>query len=65
MISRAPQTAVQRALAGAKMAFAVVGLLIWAYGLRTDNSTMRWLGIGFLAVAFLLRFIRRLPGRAD
>lgn len=65
MISRSPQPAIQRTLAGAKMAFAVVGLLIWAYGLRIDSTVVRWLGIGFLAVAFLMRFIRRRPGREE
>ncbi len=59
MISRAPRTPGQQALTGAKLAFAVVGLMIWAFGLRVDNPTIRWLGIGFLATAFLLRFVRR------
>ena len=59
MISRAPRSRAQEKLTGAKMAFAVVGLLIWAYGLRTDDTALRWLGIVFLLAAFLLRFLRR------
>ena len=59
MISRAPRSGRQQALNGAKLAFAVVGLLIWAYGLRIDDVTVRWLGIAFLLAAFLLRFVRR------
>lgn len=59
MISRAPRSGAQQALTGAKLAFAVVGLLIWAYGLRTDDAAVRWLGIAFLLAAFLLRFVRR------
>ena len=59
LISRARRPASHQALNGAKLALAVVGLLIWAYGLRADDAVVRWLGIAFLASAFLLRFVRR------
>jgi hypothetical protein len=59
MISRSPRSSGQQALTGAKLAVAVVGLLIWAYGVRSDDATVRWIGIAFLAGAFLLRFVGR------
>ena len=39
-----------------KLGLAVAGLLIWGYGVRVDESSLRWVGIGFLAVAAALRF---------
>jgi hypothetical protein len=42
-----------------KLGLATVGLILWAYGYRTDDPRMRWFGIGFLAVAAMLRFARR------
>jgi hypothetical protein len=43
----------------ARFALAAIGLVVWAYGYRVDDSTMRWVGIAFLAVAVLLRFLPR------
>jgi hypothetical protein len=43
----------------AKVALAVIGLITFGYGMRVDHEPLRWIGIGFLAAAFLLRF---LPG---
>lgn len=46
-----------------KLACAVVGLLVWGYGYRVDSPTLRWIGIGFLAVAVVLRLVpKRLRG---
>jgi hypothetical protein len=42
-----------------KLALAVVGVGTWLYGYHVDDSRVRWLGIGFLAAAFVVRFIRR------
>jgi hypothetical protein len=39
-----------------RFALAVAGILVWAYGLRIDDRTIRWGGIALLAVAVLLRF---------
>lgn len=63
-VSREPRPPETRSLDGAKVALAVVGILVWAYGARVDNPHVRWAGIGLLAVAFLLRFLRR-GGRAS
>lgn len=60
-ISRKPATARQRSIAWVKLALATVGIITWAYGVREDDHRVRWLGIAFLAVAFLLRFLFRRP----
>lgn len=59
MISRTPQPEGQRALLGVKIALAVVGLGTFLYGVLVDHAGVRWLGIGFLVAAFLVRFLRR------
>jgi hypothetical protein len=46
-------------LVWARFGLAAVGLLICAYGIRVDDPMIRWIGIGFLAVALLLRFAPR------
>ena len=57
-ISRTPHDPGQQRLVGAKIAIVVVGLATWFYGQRVDDARVRWLGIAFLAAAFLLRFVR-------
>jgi hypothetical protein len=42
-----------------KIACAIVGLGIFGYGVRSDESVVRWVGIGLVIVAFLLRFVRK------
>ena len=42
-----------------RFGLAAVGLLICAYGIRVDDPLIRWIGIGFLGAALLLRFARR------
>jgi hypothetical protein len=50
------------ALTRAKLALALVGLILWGYGVRAESVALRWTGIGFLALAVLLRFWpRRVP----
>ena len=41
-----------------KLAIAVTGLVIFAAGIRLDNSRLRLIGIGFFVVAWLLRFMK-------
>jgi hypothetical protein len=48
-----------------KVAFATVGIITVAYGVREDDHRVRWLGIAFLACAFLLRFVQRRRRSAD
>ena len=41
-----------------QIAFLIMGLIIWGYGQRVDDPTVRLVGIAFFAVAFVLRFFR-------
>jgi hypothetical protein len=45
-----------------KVGLFAIGIVIWGYGYATDDSNIRWIGIGFLAASLLLRF---LPKRTD
>jgi Na+(H+)/acetate symporter ActP len=45
----------------AKIAFALAGVGTFAYGIRTEDTIIRWVGIGFVVLAFLLRFMRKQP----
>ena len=42
-----------------KLGLVVVGLIIWAWGYRTDDSFLRISGIVVLTIAFLLRYVGR------
>ena len=46
-------------LTWAKVALVAVGILVWGYGVRVDDRTIRWVGIAFLVAALLLRFLGR------
>jgi hypothetical protein len=65
MSSRDPLSPRQRSLAGAKVAIAVVGIATWFYGYYSDEPRLTALAIGFLAVAFALRFVGRNPSSPD
>jgi hypothetical protein len=39
-----------------KLGLAVVGVILFGYGIRADVNSFRWMGIGVLAVAAVLRF---------
>lgn len=48
-----------------KVTVVVVGLVLWAYGFREGVPVYRWVGVAFVAAAFLLRFFGpRPPPRA-
>lgn len=42
-----------------KLALFAIGIVIWGYGYTVDDSNIRWIGIAFLLVALLVRFIAR------
>ena len=44
-----------------RLGFFAVGIIIWFIGARDHNATLRWIGIGFMIMTVLLRFIRRPP----
>jgi hypothetical protein len=43
----------------AKVAFALAGIGIFAYGVRSEDVVVRWVGIAFVVVAFLMRFVKK------
>ncbi len=47
------------ALSQLKLGLAVVGIVLFGYGIRADDERLRWAGIAFLAVAAILRFVGR------
>jgi len=42
-----------------------MGLIVWGYGQRSDDPTLRWVGIGFFAVATALRLLKRRQSEPD
>ncbi len=42
-----------------KLALLVVGLFLFAYGVRERLADVRWAGIAFIAIAFLMRLVER------
>jgi uncharacterized membrane protein YuzA (DUF378 family) len=41
-----------------QIALVIVGVIAWGYGQRTENSILQYVGIGFFAVATILRFFK-------
>jgi len=46
----------------AKLALMLIAAILLGWGIRTDDSALRWAGIGFLFIALILRFIKRARG---
>ena len=42
-----------------QLALLVMGVIIWGYGQRIDDPSLRLVGIAFFALATMLRFFRR------
>lgn len=42
----------------AKLALALIAAILLGWGIRSDDSALRWAGIGFLFIALILRFIK-------
>jgi len=47
-----------------KLGLAAIGAVLFLVGVRRDDAALRWVGIGWFAVAFLTRFIDRAPAPA-
>lgn len=47
----------------AKLVIAVAGVAVFLTGVRLELEVVRWVGIGLVAVAFLLRFVGRKSDR--
>ena len=49
-----------------RLAIALIGVMVWGYGTRVDDSRLRWIGIALLAVTLVLRFMpKRWLGEAE
>jgi hypothetical protein len=44
-----------------QLALLVMGLIVWGYGQRTDDSRLTWIGLAFFAAATILRFLKKRP----
>jgi membrane protein implicated in regulation of membrane protease activity len=42
-----------------RAAIAIVGVLVFLYGAKTENEMVRWVGVACLAIALVLRFLGR------
>jgi len=42
-----------------KLGLAGIGAILFLAGVRRDDATLRWVGIGWFAAAFLARFLDR------
>jgi hypothetical protein len=45
-----------------KIALALIAAILLGWGIRTDDTALRWAGIGFLFIALILRFIKKPRG---
>lgn len=43
----------------AKLVITAAGLAVFLTGVRIESTLLRWIGIGLVTVAFLLRFLGR------
>jgi hypothetical protein len=39
----------------------IVGMIIWGYGQRSENTVLQYTGLGFFAAATALRFAKKKP----
>jgi hypothetical protein len=47
-----------------KIALALIGILLFGAGVRLEREELRWIGLGFVVVAWVLRFAGpRTPSR--
>ena len=42
-----------------RLTIALAGLVVFGYGIRVENMTIRWVGVACLVVALALRFLGR------
>ena len=47
-----------------RLVLSAFGFAIWAYGARSDNRTILWIGLGVMALALVARFIPPTDPRA-
>jgi len=42
-----------------QLALLLIGIVVWAIGIRNENVVLQWTGIGFFAAATILRFFKK------
>ena len=50
-------------LAAVKLVLVVAGIAAFGLGIRLDSVAIRWAGIGLVAAAWVLRFVKGHPRR--
>ena len=45
----------------AQLALLLIGVIVWGYGQRVDDTRLTWIGLAFFAGATALRFFKRKP----
>ena len=52
-------------LTRAKIALALIGILLFGAGVRLERTELRWVGLALVLAAWLLRFVQpRSPGES-
>ena len=42
-----------------QLALLTIGVIVWGYGSRVDDTRLTWIGLGFFAAAASLRIFKR------
>ena len=48
-----------------KFALSLIGLIVLIWGLKTDDQTIRWIGIGLLGASVLMRLVPKRLRNSD
>ena len=43
----------------AQLVLLLMGVIVWGYGQRVEDSRLTWIGVAFFAAATALRFLKR------
>jgi hypothetical protein len=43
----------------AQLALLLIGVIVWGYGQRVEDTRLTWIGLVFFAAATVLRFAKR------
>ncbi|MEO6444732.1 MAG: hypothetical protein ABIZ91_10725 [Gemmatimonadaceae bacterium] len=46
-----------------KVGLAIIGITLFFAGVRLDDTRLRYIAIGFVAVAWIMRFVKTKPER--
>jgi hypothetical protein len=48
----------------AQLALLLIGVIVWGYGQRVDDTRLTWIGLAFFAASTALRLLKRKPAVA-